>query len=83
MKMTNPYVRYYLDQQQGYGMSVFRGSQWQMGHGQTGYGLGGLFRSFARAVARMVKRGVKSLGKIALNTGVDVTSFLDETSKNR
>ena len=53
--MTNPYVGYYLDQQ-GHGMPVFRGSPWQLGHGQMGYRLGGLFRSVARAVMPMVKR---------------------------
>ena len=31
-------------------MTVFRGSPWQIGHGQMGYGLDGLFRSVARAV---------------------------------
>ena len=69
--MTNPYVQYYLDQQ-GRGMSVFKGSPWQMGHGQMGYGLGGLFRSVARAVMPMVKSGAKALGKIALNAGANV-----------
>ena len=29
-KMNNPYVRYYLDQQQGRGMPVFSGSPWQV-----------------------------------------------------
>ena len=43
--MNNPFVRYYLDQQQGHGMSVFLGSPWQAGYGQQmGYGIGGLFR---------------------------------------
>ena len=39
MKKNNPYTHYYLEQQ-GRGMSVFRGSPWQMGHGQKGYGFG-------------------------------------------
>ena len=65
--MHNPYVRYYLDQQQGHGMPVFRGSAWQQG-----YGLGGLFRSVARAVMPMVKSGAKALGKIALNAGANL-----------
>ena len=69
--MTNPYVRYYLDQQ-GHGMPVFRGSPWQLGHGQMGYGLGGLFRSIARAVMPMVKSGAKALGNIALKRGANV-----------
>ena len=61
--MSNPYVRYYLDQQ-GHGMSVFRDSPWQIGHGQMGYGPGGLFRSLARAVMPMVKVGHKLLVKV-------------------
>ena len=70
--MTNPYVSYYLDQQKGYGMPVFRGSPWQMGHGQMGYGLGGLFRSLGRAVIPMIKKGAKALGNIALGSGKDL-----------
>ena len=68
--MTNPYVHYYLDQQ-GHGMPVFRGSPWQLGHGQMGYGLGGLFRSVAGAVMPMVKSGAKALGNIALKSGAN------------
>ena len=68
--MSNPYLRYYLDQQ-GHGMTVFRGSPWQIGHGQMGYGLGGLFRSVARAVMPMVKSGAKALGNIALKSGAN------------
>ena len=52
-------MRYYLDQQ-GHGMSVFRGSP------------GGLFRSLKRAVMPMVKSGAKALGTSALNTGTNV-----------
>ena len=70
--MNNPYIHYYLNQQQGDGMPVFRGSPWQRGYGQTGYGLGGLFRSVARAVMPLVKSGAKALGKIALNAGANV-----------
>ena len=68
--MSNPYLHYYLDQQ-GHGMTVFRGSLWQIGHGQMGYGLGGLFRSVARAVMPMVKSGAKALGNIALKSGAN------------
>lgn len=70
--MNNPYVSYYLEQQQGRGMPVFRGSPWQMGYGQMGYGLGGLFRNVARAMMPMVKSGAKTLGKLALNAGANV-----------
>ena len=68
--MNNPYIRYYLDQQ-SHGMPVFRGSLWQLGHGQMGYGLGGLFRSVVRTVMPMVKSGAKALGNIALNSGAN------------
>ena len=68
--MNNPYVRYYLDQQ-GHGMPVFGGSPWQLGHGQMGYGLVGLFRSVARTVMPMVKSGAKALENIALNSGAN------------
>ena len=37
----------------------------------VGYGLGGLFRSVARAVMPMVKSGAKALGNIALNSGAN------------
>ena len=43
-----------------------------MGHGQVGYGLGGLFRSVARSVMPIVKSGAKSLGNIALNSGASL-----------
>ena len=52
-------------------MPVFRGSPWQLGHGQMGYGLGGLFCSVARAVMPMVKSGAKALGNIALKSGAN------------
>lgn len=72
MTQTNRYVQYYLDQQQGNGMPVFIGRSWQRGHGaQIGFGIGGLFRSVARAVMPMVKSGAKTLGNIALNTGAN------------
>ena len=72
MNHSDRYICYYLDQQQGNGMNVFRGSPWQNGHGQVGFGLGGLFRSVARAVMPIVKSGAKTLGNIALNTGANL-----------
>ena len=69
---SNPYVSYYQAQQQGHGMPVFRGSLWQMGHGQMGYGLGNLFRSIAKVAMPMLKRGGKALGKIVATTGADL-----------
>ena len=88
MVVGNPYVHYYLEQQRGHGMPVFRGSPWQAGYGQqTGYGLGGLFRSISRAVVPLVKKGVKAvaslakrgakiLGDIALQSGSDLLGDL-------
>ena len=55
-------------------MTVFRGSPWQIGHGQKGYGLGALFHSVARSVMPLVKRGAKALGNIALNSGANFAS---------
>jgi hypothetical protein len=76
--MNNPYVRYYLDQQQGHRMPVFSGSPWQAGYGhqkgaghQMGYGIGGLFCTVAKSVMPMVKSGAKALGNIALKGGAD------------
>ena len=69
MSHADRYLRYYVDQQQGKGMGVFRSSPWQVGHGQMGYGLGGLFRSVARSVLPMIKSGAKTLGNIALSSG--------------
>ncbi len=72
----NPYAQYYLNQQQGHGMPVFRGSSWQKGHGQMGCGLGGLFRSLTRAAMPMVKSRAKALGNIALNSGANILGDL-------
>ena len=84
MRVENPYVNYYLEQQRGRGMPVFRGSAWQAGYGnQTGYGLGGIFRSISRAalpllkkgvraVAPLAKKGARILGDIAMQSGTDI-----------
>ena len=72
--MGNKYIHYYLGQQQGRGMPVFRGRSWQRirtrEYGQTGYGLGALFSGLARAAIPMLKTGlktgVKSLGRAAV-----------------
>ena len=74
--MFNPYIQYYLEPQEGRGMHVFRGSSWQCGYEQTGYGLGGLFRSFGKIAKPMIKSGAKALGKIALTSGVNLLGDL-------
>ena len=70
--LGNPYIHYYLGQQDGRGMPVFRGSSWQRGYGQTGYGLGGLFRSLGKIAKPMIRSGAKPLGNIALTSGVNL-----------
>lgn len=42
-------------------MPVFTGSAWQIGHGQMGHGLGGLFRGVAKAVMPFITK--KPFGK--------------------
>ena len=70
--LGNPYIHYYLGQQDGRGMPVFKGSSWQRGYGQVGYGLGGLFRSLGKIARPMIKSGAKALGNIALTSGVNL-----------
>ena len=70
--LGNPYIEYYLDQQHGRGMPVVRGSSWQRGYGQMGYGLGGLFCSLGKIAKPMIKSGAKALGNIALTSGVNL-----------
>ena len=70
--MIYPRAQYFPYQQYGHGMPVFRGSRWKAGHGQTGYGLGGLFCSLAKAAKPIAKSGAKELGRIALNSGMNI-----------
>ena len=63
--LGNPYIHYYLGQQDGHDMPVFRGSPWQRGYGQTGYGIGKIAKP-------MIKSGAKALGNIALTSGVNL-----------
>ena len=53
--------------QYGYGLDVFKGPVLQ-----RGYGLGGFFKGLSRTFAPVVKRGLVSAGKKALETGVEV-----------
>ena len=63
--LGNPYIHYYLGQQDGHGMPVLRGSSWQKGYGQVGYGLGGLFRSLGKIAKPMIKSGNETLPSLA------------------
>lgn len=65
LDMDDPYLKYYTHQA-GSGVSnVYRGAEYQRGHG-IGSFLGGLFRS----VTPLLKSGVKALGKEALRSGL-------------
>jgi len=52
---------------QGFGLPAFRGPALQ-----KGYGLGGLFKGLVRTFAPAIKRGLVTLGRRALKTGVEV-----------
>lgn len=58
--------------QNGGRMVVFRGSHFQKGSGQVGYGLGSFFQSLARRAIPFLQKGVKTVGRAALNTGVNI-----------
>ena len=51
--------------------ACFQGEPMAGGYGQTGYGLGGLFRNLARRSMPLISTGAKVLGKIALKSGAD------------
>lgn len=55
--------------QYGGTMNVFRGRRLQKGHG-----IGGVLRGLFRSAMPLIKKGVKSLGKVALETGVQVAN---------
>ena len=65
-------MKYYISQQQAYGIPVCRGQGWQRGHGQVGKGLGDFLRGVGRAVLPFIKSHAKPLGQLALNTGLEV-----------
>lgn len=55
--------------QYGGTMNVFRGRRSQRGHG-----IGGVLKGLFRSAMPLIKKGAKSLGKIALETGVQVAN---------
>ena len=61
------YGNYYLSQV-GYGMPCFTAARVQQG-----YGVGNLFRVIAKNRFLLVKMGAKTLGKLALQNGVQFT----------
>lgn len=72
--IDDPYTKYYTDQA-GSGISVYRGSHYQKGHG-VGSFLSGLFK----AALPLFKSGIRTVGKEALLTGANL---LQDISENR
>ena len=63
---SKPYEHYYT-QQVGNGLPVFSGPR-----NQRGYGLGGILGGLFRSAMPLLKKGVSSLGREALSTGVSI-----------
>lgn len=57
----------YYTHQTGNGLEYYRGAPFQ-----SGYGLGGLFRSFFRSAVPLLKSGAKAVGKQLFHSGVGV-----------
>lgn len=62
------FEEYYVNQT-GNGIPYYQGSLTQ-----SGYGLGGLFRSLFRAAVPMLKSGAKAIGKQLFHSGVNILS---------
>ena len=58
---------HYLRQQRGENIIGFPGARIQ-----RGYGIGGIFKSLARIVILLFKRGAKAIGKRALQAATEV-----------
>lgn len=61
------YEQYFKNQAGGATLPGFRGASVQ-----RGYGLGSMFRSLFRFAFPLVKSGAKTVGKTALNTGIEI-----------
>ena len=72
---ADDYARYYCTQAGGGDMPVFRGGQYQKGHG-IGSVLSGLFK---KAVP-FLKQGASFLGKHALNAGLNIARDMADGS---
>jgi len=59
--------------QTGNGLNYYQGSPYQ-----RGYGLGGLFRSFFRTAAPLLKSGVKAIGKQLFHSGVNLMNDISQ-----
>jgi hypothetical protein len=66
------YEDYYL-RQSGGGLPVFQGSR-----GQRGHGLGSMLSGFFRSAMPMIKRGLSTFGKHALQTGLEIAGDVSE-----
>ena len=63
----------YYSQQTGRGLNYYQGSAYQ-----RGYGVGGLFRSFYRIAAPLLRSGAKALGKQILQSGVHMINDVSQ-----
>lgn len=69
-----PYLAYYSGQAgSGIGATVFKGSPYQRGHG-----VGSFFSGLFRSIMPLIRRGVGTVGKEALRTGVNILGDLQE-----
>jgi hypothetical protein len=66
------YEKYYLGQS-GNGMPVFVGSR-----GQRGHGLGSMLSGLFRNAMPLIRRGLGTIGKQALKTGVEIVNDVSE-----
>ena len=60
------YESYYKNQSGG-GGQFFQGTRYQ-----KGYGLGGILKGLFRSALPMIAKGVKTIGKQAMRTGIDI-----------
>ena len=63
----------YYTHQTGNGLNYYQGSPYQ-----RGYGLGGLFRSFFRTAAPLLRSGVKAIGKQLFHSGVNLVNDISQ-----
>lgn len=63
----------YYTHQTGKGLNYYRGSPYQ-----RGYGLGGMFRSFFRTAAPLLKSGIKAIGKQLFHGGVGLVNDISQ-----
>lgn len=74
-KMVKTSLYYSPSWQYGNGLTSFRGPVMQ-----KGYGLGGFFKGLARSFAPVLKKGLLTVGKKAVKTGIQI---MQDTSQGK